>query len=226
MPIGTIINAGAIILGSLAGVIFHEHIPKKIHTIVFQIMGLATILIGLQMAFKVDNILTLIFSLLIGGIIGELIDLELRMKHLGNFFKRKIKSKDDRFTEGFLAASLLYCIGALAILGPINEALHADRSILYTKSILDGFASIAFASSMGIGVIFASIPVLVYQGTITVGAGLLQPLFTTHIINQLTAVGGLLIVGIGINLLELKKIKVTNILPSLLVIVLFSYFLR
>jgi uncharacterized membrane protein YqgA involved in biofilm formation len=223
---GTIINSVAIILGSAIGVLFQHRFPKKIQLIVFQGLGLSTLLIGLQMAQKVDNILTLIFSLLIGGIIGESINLELQMEHLGNWFKSKVKSKDAQFTDGFVAASVLFCVGAMAILGSLDEGIRGDRTVLLTKSILDGFASIALAASMGIGVAFSAIPILLYQGSITILARYTQGFFTPLMIHQLTAVGGLLIVGISINLLEIKKIKVTNLLPSLILIILFSLFIK
>lgn len=224
--LGTFINAAAIIVGSFIGVLFQHRFPKKLQLIVFQGLGLSTFLIGTQMALKVENILTLIFSLLIGGIIGELLNLELRVEHFGDWLKGKVKSKDAQFTEGFVAASILFCVGAMAILGSLDEGLRADRTVLLTKSILDGFAAIALAASMGVGVAFSAIPILLYQGSITALSGLTQHFFTPLMINQLTAVGGLLIVGISLNLLDIKKIKVTNLLPSLVLIVLFSLFVK
>ena len=220
--LGTLINATAIIVGSGVGELFKHRFPKKIQLIVFQALGLASLLIGLQMALKVQNILALIFSLIIGGIIGESFDLEMRMDHLGNWLKGLVKSKDTQFTEGFVAASILFCVGAMAILGPIDEGIRGDRTVLLTKSILDGFASIALAASMGIGVLFSAIPILLYEGSLTILSSYVQGFFTPLMIQQLTAVGGLLIVGIAFNILEIKKIKVTNLLPSLILIVLFS----
>lgn len=224
--LGTVINSAAIILGSVMGVLLQHRFSKKIQLIVFQGLGLATLLIGLQMALKVENILTLIFSLLIGGIIGESINLEARMEHFGDWLKGKVKSNDTRFTDGFVAASILFCVGAMAILGSLDEGIRGDRTVLLTKSLLDGFASIALAASMGIGVAFSAIPIFIYQGSITILAGYTQNFFTPLMIQQLTAVGGLLIVAISFNLLEIKKIKVTNLLPSLILIVLFSLFIK
>ncbi len=223
---GTIVNSIAIVIGSVIGVLFQHRFPKKIQQIVFQGLGLSTLLIGTQMALKVENILTLIFSLVIGGIIGESINLDLRMEHFGNWIKSKIKSKDVKFTDGFVAASILFCVGAMAILGSLDEGIRGDRTVLYTKSILDGFASIALAASMGIGVAFSVIPIFLYQGGITILSNHVQSLFSSQMIQQLTSVGGLLIVGISFNLLEIKKIKVTNLLPSLILIVLFSLFFK
>jgi uncharacterized membrane protein YqgA involved in biofilm formation len=167
-------------------------------------------------------VLTLIFSLLIGGIIGESLNLDLQMEKFGNWLKSKVKSKDAQFTDGFVAASVLFCVGAMAILGSLDEGIRGDRTVLLTKSILDGFAAIALSASMGIGVAFSAIPIFLYQGAITLLSNHTQNFFTPLMINQLTSVGGLLIVGISFNLLEIKKIKVTNLLPSLMLIVLFS----
>lgn len=226
MPIGTLVNSFAIIAGSLVGVVFHERIPEKIKRIVFQGLGLSALLIGLQMAFKAGNILVIVFSLLIGAVIGETIDLEKYVEKAGHFFKRKTKSKDERFTEAFVAASMLFCIGAMAILGPINEGLNGDRTILLTKSILDGFAAVAMASTLGMGVAFSSIPILIYQGAIFFFASSLSGVLSPNVINQLTAVGGLLIVGISLDLLEIKRLKVTNMLPALVVVVLLAMFIK
>lgn len=223
---GTIVNSAAIVIGSIIGVLFQHKFPKKIQLIVFQGLGLSTLLIGIQMALKVENILALIFSLIIGGIIGESLDLDLRMEHFGNWLKHKVKSKDTQFTDGFVAASILFCVGAMAILGSLDEGIRGDRTVLFTKSILDGFASIALAASMGIGVAFSALPIFLYQGSVTILSGYTQNFFTPTMIQQLTAVGGLLIVGISMNILEIKKIKVTNLLPSLILIVIFSLFFK
>ncbi len=219
---GTIVNSLAIIAGSIVGFLFQHRFPKKIQQIVFQGLGLSAFLIGMQMALKVQYILPLIFSLIIGGIVGESINLDMKMEHFGNWLKSTIKSKDARFTDGFVAASILFCVGAMAILGPMDEGIRGDRTILLTKSILDGFASIALAASMGIGVAFSAIPILIYQGGIAILAGFSQNFFTSSMIQQLTAVGGILIVGISMNILEIKKINVTNLLPAIILSVIFS----
>jgi uncharacterized protein len=221
---GTIINALSIIAGSVVGVLLKDRFPKKVQHIVFQALGLSVILIGLQMALKATGMLPIIFSLILGGIAGELLNIESALENIGSAIKEKVKSKDARFTDGFVAASVLFCVGAMAILGSIDEGVRGDMSILLTKSLLDGFASIALAASMGIGVAFSAIPILLYQGAITVLASYTQGFFSPLMIAQLTAVGGLLILGIGLNLLEITKIKVTNLLPSLILIVIFSLF--
>ncbi len=224
MPIGTIINACAIILGSLIGTLLRRNFPERIRRIVYQGIGLSVLVLGLDMALQYDNIIFVVFAMLLGGITGELLKLDQKMTGIGNWFKAKLKSSDSGFTDGFVTASLIYCIGSMAILGAIDEGIRADRTILLTKSLLDGFISIPLASTYGLGVMFSALPVLVYQGAITIAAYHSQAFFTPEIITQITAVGGILIMGIGINLLELTKINVTNLLPALVYVILFAVF--
>lgn len=226
MFIGTIVNVIAIVVGGLIGLLLHKNFPEKIRQIVFQGIGLFTLVLGMQMGFKSENPLVLIFSILIGGIIGESLNIEGRLENLSEKLKRRIGSDSNTFTQGLMTSFLLFCVGSMAILGSINDGLRADHSLLFTKSILDGFSSIALASSLGIGVLFSVIPLLIYQGGITLFANVSQNFFTPTIISELTAVGGILIVGIGINLLEIKKIRVTNLLPSLLIAIVLAFFFK
>lgn len=216
---GTIVNVVAIFLGCSAGFILKSKFPEKIEKIIMQALGLASLLIGMQMAIKADNILLVIFSLVIGGVIGEIIDIEAGLERFGERIKRKFKSNNtsERFVEGFLTASLLYCVGSMAIMGAIKEGLSGDPDILYAKSLLDGVTSIAFTAAMGIGVLFSAIPVFLYQGGITLLARTIKDFLSPEIINEMTAVGGILIWGIGFGLLGIKKIKVGNLLPAILV---------
>ena len=216
---GTIVNVVAIFLGCSAGFILKSKFPEKIEKIIMQALGLASLLIGMQMAIKADNILLVIFSLVIGGVIGEIIDIEAGLERFGERIKRKFKSNNtsERFVEGFLTASLLYCVGSMAIMGAIKEGLSGDPDILYAKSLLDGVTSIAFTAAMGIGVLFSAIPVFLYQGGITLLARTIKDFLSPEIINEMTAVGGILIWGIGFRLLGIKKIKVGNLLPAILV---------
>jgi uncharacterized membrane protein YqgA involved in biofilm formation len=224
LPIGSIVNACAIIGGSLIGCFLQSRFPERIRTIVFQGLGLCVLLIGVQMALKVENILIVIFAVLLGGITGEWLRLDTLLDRLGNRFKKLVRSKNATFTDGLVTTSLLFCIGAMAIVGSLEEGIHGDATIIYTKSILDGFAAIAFAATYGTGVIFSFIPVFLYQGSITVGASFFQQYFSDLMIAQITGCGGLLIVGIGINLLELTEIRLANLLPSLVYVVLLTYF--
>jgi len=220
MITGTLINVAAVIVGSLAGLFLHKALPERIKKIVFQTIGLSIIVIGIQMALHAKDLLFLIFSMLIGGIIGEVIDLEKHFEGLGDFLSRKIKSKEKDFAEGLVTAFLIFCVGSMTILGAIEEGLTGGYSLLLAKSVLDGFTSLALASTYGIGVLFSFIPLLVYQGGLTVLAIQSQGFFSERVINELTAVGGVLILGLGINLLGIKKIKVANLLPALIIIVL------
>lgn len=222
MPIGTLINIIAVIVGSTVGLLLGSRFSEKIKIISFQALGLISLLIGMQMALKVENPLTLIFAVLIGAMIGEIINLERIFDTAGNFLKQKVKSKNTNFTEGLVTAFLIFCVGSMTFVGSINEGVSGDRSLLLTKSVLDGITSIALASTFGIGVIFSIIPMLIFQGGLTLFAGLFQPLFTPSLTNQLTATGGILILGIGINLQEIKKIKVISMLPALLVSILLT----
>jgi uncharacterized protein len=216
---GTVVNVVAIFLGCSAGFILKSKFPEKIEKIIMQALGLASLLIGMQMAIKADNILLVIFSLVIGGVIGEIIDIEAGLERFGERIKRKFKSNNtsERFVEGFLTASLLYCVGSMAIMGAIKEGLSGDPDILYAKSLLDGVTSIAFTAAMGIGVLFSAIPVFLYQGGITLLARTIKDFLSPEIINEMTVVGGILIWGIGFGLLGIKKIKVGNLLPAILV---------
>ncbi|WP_319581538.1 DUF554 domain-containing protein [uncultured Pseudodesulfovibrio sp.] len=224
LPIGSIVNACAIIGGSLIGCFLQSRFPDRIRTIVFQGLGLCVLLIGIQMALKVENILIVIFAVLLGGITGEWLRLDTLLDRMGNRFKKLVRSKNATFTDGLVTTSLLFCIGAMAIVGSLEEGIHGDATIIYTKSILDGFAAIAFAATYGTGVIFSFIPVFLYQGSITIGASFFQQYFSDLMIAQITGCGGLLIVGIGINLLELTEIRLANLLPSLVYAVVLTYF--
>lgn len=222
-PLGTLVNAAAVVVGSLIGLLIRQNLPEKIKAIFFQASGLVTLLLGVQMALKVEDILLVVFSMLIGAVLGEWLGLERLLERFGDLLKDRFSSKNEnRFTEGMVTAFLVYCIGSLTIVGAINEGLLGDRTLLYTKSILDGFTSIAFASIYGTGVLFSVLPLLIFQGGLTFLAVFFSPFFTSLMISQLTAVGGLLIVGIGFNLLEIKKIKVINLLPALVVVAILT----
>jgi len=224
--LGTIINSAAIILGCIAGLILKNRFPLKISEVLFQGIGLTTLMIGSQMAIKGSEILYIILSIVVGGIIGEIIDIETRLDSLGNKIKGIFKGLKgtERFTEGFITASLLYCVGSMAVMGAIEEGIRGNPDILLAKSALDGISSIIFASSLGIGVMFSAISVFVYQGMITQIAQLVKNFITEGMINEMTAVGGILIIGLSFGILKIKKIKVANLLPSLLIIILFMIF--
>ena len=219
MPVGTLVNTLAVIVGSIIGLLLQRKFPEKIRTICFQGLGLCTLLIGIQMALQVENILILIFSILIGGIVGESLNLHGRLIRLGDAIKGKIRIGSERFTEGLITAFLLFCVGSLTIVGALQEGLNDDPSLIYTKSMLDGFASVVLAVTYGWGVLFSALPLLLFQSAITLSAGVLQPYLSELVVHQLSATGGVIILGLGINLLEIKALRITNMLPALLIVV-------
>jgi uncharacterized membrane protein YqgA involved in biofilm formation len=215
--LGTIVNTLAIIVGSLLGIVFRGGIPKKYQVTIMQAISLAVILIGLKMAFKTDAILLVIFSLVIGSIFGEFLKIEDRLENLGKRLETKFSKAGNGIAKGFVVASLVFCVGSMAIVGSMESGLTGNHQTLFAKSALDGLSSIIFSSIFGIGVLFSSISVFVYQGLITLTASLMKPFLIPPVINQMSGVGGLLIMAIGINLLEIKKIKVGNMLPAIFV---------
>jgi uncharacterized membrane protein YqgA involved in biofilm formation len=225
--LGTLINAGTVIVGSSVGLLIHSRLPRRITAIVFQGIGLFTLFLGITMAMKTGNFLVMIFSIVLGGILGELLDIEGRMTRMSEYLKKKIRlksEKNERFSEGLVTAFLIFCMGSMSILGPIEEGLGKPPNILLAKSVLDAFSSMALAASLGVGVTFSVIPLVIYQGGITLFAGYVQGFFTTVLINELTAVGGLLLIGLGIDILEIKHLKILNMLPSLVIVVVLAYF--
>lgn len=223
--IGSIINASAVIIGGIIGLLIHKRLPKNITQTTFQAIGLFTIVLGVTMAIKTTNYLAMIISLVTGSIIGSLLHLESLITRFGEYLKKKTGSTNHRFSEGFITAFMLYCMGSLTILGSIEEGLGNPPTLLLSKSVLDGFSSIALAASMGAGVIFSALPLLVYQGSITVATSIVHQSLSEVIITELSAVGGVLLVGLGIDILKLKKISVLNMLPSLPIIFIIIYFL-
>jgi len=215
--LGTIVNTVAIIAGSLLGLLFRGGIPKKFTVTMMQAISLAVMLIGFKMALKSDAILLIIFSLVIGSLIGEFINIESRLERLGKRLETRFSKPGSGVAKGFVVASLVFCVGSMAIVGALESGLTGNHQTLFAKSALDGLFSIIFASSFGIGVLFSSASVFIYQGMITLTSSLMKPFLITAVINQMSAVGGILIMAIGINLLEIQKIKVGNMLPAIFV---------
>jgi uncharacterized membrane protein YqgA involved in biofilm formation len=236
--IGTLINVATVILGSSLGLLFGAQLPDRVRQTVVAGLGLFTGAIGLQMFLKTQNPIIVLGSLLIGGVLGEWWRIETRLSNFGGYLEQKFtrnrKQKEtessasepdappvdggSRFIRGFLTASLVFCVGPMTILGSIQDGLTGDYSLLAIKSVLDGFASLAFASTLGIGVLFSIIVVFGFQGGISLLAAQAQAVITTPMMDEMTAVGGLLLVGLAISsLLELKHIRVGNFLPALFV---------
>jgi len=225
--IGTLVNAASIVAGSIAGTLFKIGIPDRVKTTVMHAISLSVLIIGFDSALKYKNLLLVIISLAIGGILGELLDIEKKLNEFGNFLERRLaRGSESRISEGFVTASLIYCVGAMAIVGALKDGLQGDHSILFAKSMLDGISSIIFASTLGIGVMISSISVLVYQGLITICASLLKSLLTTHVVADMSAIGGILIIGISLNMLNLTKIKIGNLLPSIFVPIVYEIIVK
>mgnify|MGYP000952840141 FL=1 len=213
--IGTLVNTGAVVIGGAIGLTVGSRLPDSIKTIVMQALGLAVVAIGLRMALEAHQTLLAIGCLLLGGITGELLRIEQRLEALADRLRQRLRSNSGRFVEGFVTATLLYLTGAMTIVGSIRDGTLGDPSVLLLKAVLDGVASVALASSMGVGVLYSALPVLVVQGGITLLAGQLAFLSEPAVLDAINAAGGLLILGIGINLLEIGRIRVGNLLPAL-----------
>lgn len=219
---GTVLNIATIIVGGIIGLIFGARIPDKLKLTIIAGMGLFTAAMGLQMFLKSENSLIVLGALLIGTLLGEWWRIEDGLQNLGRFleqrFSREADDGSNKFVRGFLTASLLFCVGPMAILGSIQDGLTGDYNLLAVKSVLDGFAAMAFASTLGIGVMFSVIIILVYQGGISLLAAQLNAVVTESMMNELTATGGVILLGLAISsLLEIKKIRVGNMLPGLIV---------
>jgi len=218
--LGTIINVITVVAGSALGLALNKKLPKRFINIFFQVVGLFTFFLGISMALKTTHQLHLIMALISGALIGELLNLESLTEGFSNFIKRKFKIGGEKFTEGLLTAFLLYCMGSLTILGAIEEGMGGSSDLLLIKSLMDGVSSIALASGLGIGVMFSAIPLLLYQGSLTLMAAGFGEFVPPIIISELSAVGGIILIGLALNILEIKKIKVMNMLPALIMIVI------
>ncbi len=225
--IGTFVNFGTVILGSTIGLIIHRNLPIRYVQLVFQIMGLFTLVLGFKMALEGQQLLVMIFSLILGGLLGEVLKIEDWINSLGNRVKRLTKSKNDSFSEGLITAFLLFCVGSMTILGAIEEGMGGNPELLLVKSLMDGISSIALTVAFGVGVLFSAIPLLLFQGGLTLLASQLGEFIDPVTITEVTAVGGVILIGLGINLLEIKKIKVVNFLPAMLIVpLLMELFVR
>lgn len=221
---GTLINAGAILVGGTIGILFHSKIPQKYIKIVFQGIGLFTLFVGIAMTLKTNNYLILVFSIVLGSILGTALKLDFQIEKFSETIKNNVKSDNSKFSEGMITAFLLYCMGSMTILGAFEEGLGNAPNLLLAKSLMDGISSIALAAGLGIGVMFSVIPLLIYQGGLTLFASLLNNRMSETMINELSAVGGLMLIGMGIQILEIKNIKVINMLPALIIVVVLVYF--
>ena len=235
---GTIVNTIGVIIGGLIGILLGKAIPEKISERLMQALGLCTLLIGLTGTVKVitfsndqtvysQNIILIIISMVVGTLIGELLDLDKLLNDLGNRLQEKFKSKNGNSTlaEGFVTASLLFCVGAMTIVGSMQSGLLGDNSTIFAKTVLDFIASIVFASSLGIGVVLSAAFVFTYQGAITLIAYFAGNFLSNYMISQMTFVGNLIIIALALNMLKITKIKVMNLVPSIFIPIILCSFM-
>ncbi len=221
--LGTIVNVTTVLLGGSIGLLLNKKLPKRYIHIFFQVIGIFTLFLGFSMALKTSHVLHMIMALISGAVIGEAMNLEQRMEQLGDKLKKRMKLSNEKFTDGLLTAFLLYCMGSLTILGAIEEGMGGSPKLLLIKSLMDGVSSIALASGLGIGVLFSVIPLFIYQGGITLLAMFFGEFFPQMYVTELSAVGGILLIGLGIDILDIKKMKVMNMLPALVMIIIFLW---
>lgn len=222
--LGTIVNTAAIIVGSIAGLFLKGGIPKKIDEAIMKALGLSVLYVGISGSLKCTDTLLLILSLVIGVIIGECINLDGALKKLGKWIEdlfKKHGGAQGGISEGFVAASLLFCVGSMAIVGSIQSGLEGNHETLFVKSMLDGITSIIYTSTMGIGVVFSAIAVFLYQGLITMASGFLGSVLVEAQITNIGAIGSVLIIALGLNMLEMTRIKVANFLPAIFIPMLY-----
>ncbi len=221
--LGTVTNSLLIIAGAAFGLVLQKGIPERYQATVIQGLAMVVGVIGVQMALKSNNILIVIVSIALGALVGEALKIDVWLKKTGDalatlvdqFFPGK-SSGEKNISEGFVTTSLIYCVGAMSVVGSIQEGLTGDASILYAKGVIDGITAIFFASSMGLGVVFSALPVFIYQGSMTLGASLLAGVFSEPVIAEMSATGGVLIMGISCLMLKITVIRIANLLPAII----------
>ena len=219
--LGTYVNTAVVIIGSLIGLVIKNGLKEKYRITIMHGVALAVLFIGIATTLggMMDGGQPILFiiSLVVGGFVGEWIDVDEQLKKLGQWLQKRFGNGEHNIAQGFVTASLLFCVGTMAILGALDSGLRGNHDMLYAKSVLDGFTSIILTSSLGIGVIFSAVSVFVYQGAIVLFASALEPILTAEIIREISIIGGILIFSLGLNMLEIVKIKTANLLPAILV---------
>ncbi len=220
---GTIVNSIAIVVGAMLGIFLKKGIKEQYTSTIMDGMALTVVIIGIMGAMDMNNLIVVLGSIVVGSIIGEKLDLDKRLDNLGTNMEKRFGKGDSNFSKGFIMASLVYCIGAMSILGALESGLTGNHETLYAKSVLDGVSAVIFASTFGIGVAFSAIAVFVYQGAITLLASFVKDLLTPEVIAEMSSIGGILIMAIGINILGIKKIKIANMLPAIFIPVIYYF---
>ncbi len=217
--IGSIINAAAVVFGGGIGLFLGQRMPERFKTIYFQAIGLFTFAIGISMVWNMKDIFPIVVSIALGALLGEWMKLEQRTEQLAEVLKSKLKLKNQAFSEGLTTSFLLFCVGSMTILGAIQEGTTGSAELLLTKSLMDGFSAILLASAFGISVIISALPLFVFQAGLTLLAAQLSPMLTPDIIQAISNTGGVLLIGLAINILEIKKLRIINMLPALIIVV-------
>lgn len=215
--LGTIVNIVAIVIGSSIGLLIHKSLPDRLVKVTFQIMGLFTLVLGMKMALESQNLLVMVFSLIIGGLLGTTLKIDDGIQGLSKKLGAKFAGKNEHFSKGLITAFLLFCVGSMTIIGALEEGMNGDPKLLLIKSLMDGFSSIALSVAFGIGVMFSVIPLFIFQGGLTLLAMWLGSFLPEIYITEISAVGGLILLALGLNLLEITKIKIVDLLPALLI---------
>ncbi|PLB86819.1 DUF554 domain-containing protein [Dysgonamonadaceae bacterium] len=218
--IGTIVNTVAVAAGGIIGLLLNKKMPDRVTSIYFQAIGLFTMAIGMSMAVKMEHILIVVASLALGSLLGEWMNIEKWVNALGENFKQRFRIGSEQFSEGLTTAFLLFCVGSMTILGTIQEGTGGSPDLLYTKSLMDFFSSMLLASAFGVSVALSAIPLFIFQASLTLIAMFAGSFFTPGIILELTSVGGILLVGLGLNILHISNLRVMNMLPALVVVVI------
>jgi hypothetical protein len=223
MLTGTIVNTGAILIGTFLGLLVKQGIQENYSKAVIKAISLAVLIIGISGALKTENFLLVILSMAVGTLLGTALKIEARLDKLGERLNQRFGRGDSPFVEGFVTASLIFCVGAMAVVGAIESGLQGNHETLFAKSLLDGITSLILSSTLGIGVLFSAVVVFLYQGAITLLASSLAPILTEQVVTEMSAVGGILILGLGLNILEIGKerIPVGNMLPAVFLPILF-----
>ncbi|MBR2452194.1 MAG: DUF554 domain-containing protein [Rikenellaceae bacterium] len=221
--IGTFVNMATVTVGAVVGMLIGKRMPERLQEILFQALGLAVCAIGISMALESENMIISVVSIALGAATGHLIGIESGLNNLSNKIQRTIHIGGSRFTEGFVGATLLYCVGSMTILGAFEDGLGEFPRLLYTKAVIDGISAIVLASVAGIGVLFSIVPLLLYQGALTLSAEWLKPIMQEAMINEMTAVGGLMLMGIGLSLLRVKEVRTADMLPALIYAPILAY---
>ncbi|HML36022.1 MAG TPA: DUF554 domain-containing protein [Bacillota bacterium] len=213
--LGPAVNGIAIIICALAGKFLIRGLPDRFESIIKTAIGLAVIYIGISGSLESKHVMILIISMVVGSILGEWINIEKGMTALGHWAERRFGFGEGNFAKGFVAASILYCTGSMAIIGSMQSGLQGNHEMLFAKSVLDGVTAVVFGSTMGIGVAFSAVPVFLYESAIALGASSIKDWLTPEIISEMSAVGSLLIAALGFNFFEIKEIKVANMIPAI-----------